>query len=150
MAPTDLQNQTNNIVLCLFDDQAGCIETDGIGDEDGFDPVKIASKLREIGDDYDEKRIQPLIKCLEQAASDQMVSAFSSSVESLCQSWVVQRSEVASEKDLLKASVAVALYVKKNCPDMVGTVQDAMAAFLNTRLANWVASQGGWDNAISC
>lgn len=38
----------------------------------GFDPVKIASKLREIGDDYDENRIQPLIKNLKQAASDQV------------------------------------------------------------------------------
>lgn len=32
MAPQDIQFQTLSIVSCLFDDNAGCIETDGPGD----------------------------------------------------------------------------------------------------------------------
>ncbi|KAG9334474.1 hypothetical protein JZ751_007557, partial [Albula glossodonta] len=41
------------------------------------------------------------------------------------------------------------LYVKKNCPDMVTAVQSAMTTFLNTRVAPWVAQQGGWAAAQS-
>lgn len=150
MAP-NLYQQTNSIVFCLLDDEANCFETDGPGDDDGFDPVKIAAKLREIGDDYDETRIQPLIRDLKLASGRQQVeAAFGSGVEALCQSWAVSgRSEVASEKELLRASVALGLYVKRNCPDLLGGVQGAMATFVNTRLGNWITSQGGWDNAVS-
>lgn len=40
--------------------------------ENSFDPAKIASKLRELGDDYDEKVIQPLMKNVQRAAADQV------------------------------------------------------------------------------
>lgn len=40
--------------------------------ENAFDAVKIASKLRELGDDYDEKFIQPLIKNVQNAPADQV------------------------------------------------------------------------------
>ena len=73
-----------------------------------------------------------------------MAAVFGSCVDTLCQSWVAQRSEVAPEMNMLKASVALGLYVKKNCPDMVPFVHSAMTNFLNTRLGNWVTSQGGW------
>lgn len=40
--------------------------------DNSFDPAKIASKLRELGDDYDEKVIQPLMKNVQRAAADQV------------------------------------------------------------------------------
>lgn len=40
--------------------------------ENNFDAVKIASKLRKLGDDYDEKFIQPLINNVQRAAADQV------------------------------------------------------------------------------
>ncbi|KAI7795520.1 uncharacterized protein LOC130571097 [Triplophysa rosa] len=147
MAPANIHHQTYTIIHCLLQDdhyEDSMIEHDGCEDENAFDAVKIASKLRELGDDYDEKFIQPLIKNVQDAAADQVVSAFSDSVDSLCKMWVVERAEVASEKQLLKAAVTVGLVFKKNCPDMTSVIESAMAGFVNNRLTSWIAQQGGW------
>ncbi|KAJ8360503.1 hypothetical protein SKAU_G00170280 [Synaphobranchus kaupii] len=125
------------------------VEPDGVGDENAFDPVLIADKLRELADDYDEKVIQPLIKNVREAAADQVVTAFGDSVDNLCKSWVAEAAEVAPEKQLLKASVMVGLYLKRKCPDLTSVIQNAMAVFLNARLGSWVTQQGGWDEAAS-
>ncbi|KAG9352911.1 hypothetical protein JZ751_017487 [Albula glossodonta] len=117
--------------------------------EDQFDPTLIADKLRELADDYDEKVIQPLMKNITQAAADQVVTAFGDSVDSLCKSWVAERAEVSSEKHLLKATIMLGLYVKRNSPGLTGAIQNAMANILNTRLGTWVADQGGWDEVAS-
>lgn len=74
----------------------------------------------------------------------QMQTAFKSSVEHLCESWVAQSGGVAVEPQLLKAAVMLGLYVKKKSPDLSAVVQGAMATFINTNLANWVFQQGGW------
>ncbi|KAA0707893.1 hypothetical protein E1301_Tti009629 [Triplophysa tibetana] len=152
MAPADIRDQTYSIVHCLLQGdryEDSMIVTDGPDDdtfssENEFDPMKIASKLRALGDDYDEKIIQPLIKNVQSAAADQMVSVFSDSVDSLCKMWVVERAEVASEKQLLKAAVTVGLLFKKNCPDMTNVIESAMARFVTNRLTSWIAQQGGW------
>ncbi|KAJ8395411.1 hypothetical protein AAFF_G00033960 [Aldrovandia affinis] len=153
MAPKDTESQTFHIIRCLFQEDRstdrGMIEPDGAQDDDPFDPVLIADKLRELADDYDEKVIQPLIKNIKQAAADQVVTAFGDCVDNLCTSWVAERAEMAPEKQLLKASVMLGLYVKRNCPDLTGIVQNAMANFLNTRLGSWVSEHGGWDAVAS-
>lgn len=150
MAPRDFREETSIIISCLFQDERDTyLETDGPEDDD-FDAAAIAAKLRELGDHYDETVIQPLIKEVQTAAKDQVLTAFSNSVETLCKTWVAERPEVTSEKQLLKASITLALYVKKNCPDMTGTVQNAMNSFVNNRLANWIIQQGGWEQASSC
>ncbi|XP_035245173.1 bcl-2-like protein 15 [Anguilla anguilla] len=154
MAPRDIDYQTRLIVSCFFEEDGsiedrGLIEPDGVGDDDPFDPVLIADKLRELGDDYDEKVIQPLINKVQKAAKDQMATAFGDCVDSLCKSWMADGPEVTQEKQLLKASVMLGLYVKKKCPDLRGAVQDAMANFLTTRLGSWVSQQGGWDEVAS-
>lgn len=145
MANADILNQTRSIVHCLLHDyEFDDVEPDGPEDENSFDPVKIASKLKELGDDYDEKFIQPLIRNVQSAQGDQVVSVFAESVESLCQMWVVDRAEVASEKQLLKAAVTIGLVMKKNCPNMTGVIETAMAGFFNSRLTSWISQQGGW------
>ncbi|XP_007247792.2 bcl-2-like protein 15 [Astyanax mexicanus] len=150
MAPRDFEEETFIIISCLFQDERDTfLETDGPEDDDS-DAARIAAKLRELGDHYDETVIQPLIKEVQSAAKDQVLTAFSNSVETLCKTWVAERPEVASEKQLLKASITLALYMKKNCPDMTRTVQSAMNSFINNRLANWIIQQGGWEQASSC
>ncbi|XP_072521894.1 bcl-2-like protein 15 [Salminus brasiliensis] len=146
MAQINFNEQTYIIISCMFQNEQDVYETDALGDDD-FDAVTIAAKLRELGDHYDETVIQPLIKDVRAAAGDQVLTAFSNSVQSLCNTWVVERAEVASEKQLLKATVTLALYVKKNCPDMTRTVQEAMTYFVNNRLAGWIIQQGGWERA---
>lgn len=70
--------------------------------------------------------------------------AFSSCVEAVCQAPVIANPEVAPEVQLLKASVAFGLYVKKCYPELKDKVQSAMAMFLNRRVEPWVVQQGGW------
>ncbi|XP_018926370.1 bcl-2-like protein 15 isoform X2 [Cyprinus carpio] len=146
MAAAEIQKQTCVVIHCLLQNEQyfDMVETDGPGDENSFDPVKIASKLRELGDDYDERVIQPLMKNVQKAAADQVVTAFSDSVDSLCQMWVVERAEVASEKQLLKAAITLGLFMKKNCPDMMNVAEVALMGFVNNRLTSWIAEQGGW------
>ncbi|XP_024239904.1 uncharacterized protein LOC112221795 isoform X1 [Oncorhynchus tshawytscha] len=158
MSPRDIEQQTFDIISCFFEEEQnpvcnrkvyGGIESDGPGDDhltyfadDGFDPVVIADKLRELGDDFDVKFIQPHIRKLQQAVADKAVEEFARTVDSLC---AAQRAEVAPEMQLLRASVALGLYVKKTCPDLRATIQSCMTAFINTRLAGWITQQGGWD-----
>uniref|UniRef100_A0AAY4DBF4 Bcl-2-like protein 15 n=1 Tax=Denticeps clupeoides TaxID=299321 RepID=A0AAY4DBF4_9TELE len=122
-----------------------CVSGAG-GDAAAFDPQEVARKLRDLGDEYDERRIQPLIRGIREAAANQVrpTEVFVSSVNNLCEAWLGQRAEVAPERDLLRASVALGLYVKKNCPDMVQNVQRLLTSFLNARLADWISAQGGW------
>ncbi|XP_055774015.1 bcl-2-like protein 2 isoform X2 [Salvelinus fontinalis] len=151
MSPRDIEQQTFDIISCFFEEEQnricnrkvyGSIESDGPGDGDGFDPVVIADKLRELGDDFDVKFIQPHIRKLRQAVADKAVEEFARSVDSLC---AAQGAEVAPEMQLLRASMALGLYVKKTCPDLRATIQSCMTAFINTRLAGWINQQGGWD-----
>ncbi|XP_031682969.1 uncharacterized protein LOC116374427 [Oncorhynchus kisutch] len=151
MSPRDIEQQTFDIISCFFEEEQNpvCnrkvyrdIESDGPGDDDEFDPVVIADKLRELGDDFDVKFIQPHIRKLQQAVADKVVEEFARTVDSLC---AAQRAEVAPEMQLLRASMALGLYVKKTCPDLRATIQSCMTAFINTRLAGWITQQGGWD-----
>eukprot|EP00063_Salmo_salar_P014548 XP_013989383.1 PREDICTED: uncharacterized protein LOC106566081 [Salmo salar] len=151
MSPRDIEQQTFDIISCFFEEEQkpvchrtgdGGIESDGPGDDDGFDPVLIADKLRELADDFDVTFIQPHIRKLQEAVADKAVEEFARSVDSLC---AAQRAEVAPEMQLLRASMALGLYIKKTCPDLRPTIQSCMAAFINTRLAGWINQQGGWD-----
>lgn len=45
---------------------------------------------------------------------------------------------------LIRASIAFGLYVKKSSPELKSKVQNAMAAFLNRRVGSWIAENGGW------
>lgn len=71
-------------------------------------------------------------------------AAFSSGVEALCKAPVIQKAEVAPEVQLIRASVAFGLYIKKSCPELKSKVQNTMAAFLDRRVGSWVAENGGW------
>ncbi|KAM4588133.1 uncharacterized protein PAE49_002707 [Odontesthes bonariensis] len=157
MAPTevDIEWQTNAIIHFLLDDEGtleprhlqsadeGQYETDG-GDD--FDPVLIADKLRTIADSMnDDVKFQAALSGLKQAAAKEAVeAAFSKSVEALCETHASKGTEVAPEMQLIKASVAFGLYVKKSSPELINKVQGAMATFLNRRVGAWVQQQGGW------
>ncbi|XP_071350392.1 bcl-2-like protein 15 [Trachinotus anak] len=157
MAPTDqrtVERQTSEIIKCLFDDEdglrsrnfdsSGCVEADG---PDDFDPVLIAEKLRSVADSLnDDVQFRSALNGLKQAVAQEAAeAAFSRGVEALYQAPVTQRAEVAPEMQLIRASVAFGLYVKKSSPELKNKVQNAMTAFLNRHVGSWVAQQGGWD-----
>ncbi|KAM7006242.1 uncharacterized protein LKV04_002870 [Tautogolabrus adspersus] len=164
MAPTKetVEWQTSEIIKCLLADEEenenrvfpqsahGVVEADGPNDnnkDDDFDPVVIADKLRCVADAlYEDYKFQAALGDLKQAAAQEAVdAAFSHGVDTLFQSQVLEKAEVAPEMQLIRASVAVGRYVKKSCPDLKSKVQSAMTSFLNRRVGAWVTQQGGWD-----
>ncbi|KAK3536930.1 hypothetical protein QTP86_027057 [Hemibagrus guttatus] len=140
MAPVKFEQQTSDILCCFFEESY--LETDSGND---FDPVKIATQLRQLGDHYDETVIQPLMRKVQKADADQAADVFNNSVDSLCKMWVAERPEIASEKHLLKATMALSLYMKRNCPDLSTHVRGAITNIINNRLGNWIMQQGGWE-----
>ncbi|XP_065810605.1 bcl-2-like protein 15 [Labrus bergylta] len=162
MAPTEtttVEWQTSEIIKCLLWDEEdiknrslnpvcafGEVEPDG-PDDDDFDPVLIADKLRRVADALNEDLMfQAALADLKQAAAQEAVdAAFSKGVDSVFQSQVLEQAEVASEMQLIKASVAFGLYIKKSCPGLKSQVQSAMTSFLTRRVGTWVSQQGGWD-----
>ncbi|XP_069393648.1 bcl-2-like protein 15 [Paralichthys olivaceus] len=160
MAPVDLETfqwQTSEIIKCLLQDEEqdeeqgvqcrschGSVETDG---PDDFDPVLIADKLRNVADSLnDDITFKATLNSLKEAAAQEAVeAAFSQGVEALCQTYVAQTPEVAPEMQLINASVALVLFVKKSSPELIKKVQRAMMSFFNRRVSTWVTQQGGWD-----
>ncbi|TST85770.1 Copine-5 [Bagarius yarrelli] len=140
MAPSDFEQQTRDILCCFFDEPY--LETDSPTDD--FDPVKIATQLRQLGDHYDETVIKPLMHKVQHAASGQAGDVFTKSVDSLCNTWVAETPGIAPEKYLLKATMALSLYMKKNCLNLTTDIRSAIFNILNNRLRNWIMQQGGW------
>ncbi|KAM4612508.1 uncharacterized protein ACJ7VT_010788 [Polymixia lowei] len=155
MAPREIELQTSEIIKCLFDDDddrnsgfrgAGSLATDGPVEDDTFDPVLIADKLKEVADKLNkDKEFQAAVSELRAAAEQDMISAFSKGVETLCNITVSQQPAMAPEMQLIQASFALGLYVKNKAPELKNRVQRAMITFLNTRVVDWVNQQGGWD-----
>ncbi|KAF7653792.1 hypothetical protein LDENG_00078490 [Lucifuga dentata] len=164
MAPNEnqIKQQTSSIIKYLLDDEEatgfrqheedykreeGCIEPDGPGSDDNFDPVLIADKLRSVADQLnDDIRFKAVLSDLQRAAAEEaMEAAFSKGVNAICQTHVAQKPDVASEMNLIRASVALGLYLKKKSPELKNKVQRAMTTFLNSHVSSWVAQQGGWD-----
>ncbi|KAM9758790.1 uncharacterized protein ACNS7B_005693 [Menidia menidia] len=155
MAPSEavVARQTAQIIYCLLEDECAPAsrafkdeyETDGNGDD--FDPVLIADKLRSIADSMNEDAMfQAALSGLRKAAAEEAVeAAFSSGVDAVCKAHTSKGPEVAPEMQLIRASVAFGLYVKKSSPELKSKVQTAMAAFLNRRVGSWVERQGGWS-----
>lgn len=77
-----------------------------------------------------------------------MDAAFSHCVDAVCETQASKAAEVAPELQLIKASVAFGLYVKKSAPELKAVVQRALAGFLNRRVGSWVAQHGGWVRKV--
>lgn len=69
---------------------------------------------------------------------------FSQTVDTLSKNWVSQGGDVRQEMCALKAATALGLYARRKCPELTASVRNAMAQFLNSRLAGWITQQGGW------
>ncbi|KAI9521064.1 hypothetical protein NQZ68_010766 [Dissostichus eleginoides] len=147
--------QTSQIIKYLFADDdftnrrldAG-LEVDGPpgSDDEHFDPVIIGDKLRSVADSFNDDVLKAAVKDMTQAAAQEAIeAAFTNGVEAIFQSQVCQKAEVASEVQLIRASVAFGLYVWKSSPELKNKVQSAMNAFLNSRVGPWLTQQGGWD-----
>ncbi|XP_041084078.1 uncharacterized protein LOC121299914 isoform X2 [Polyodon spathula] len=166
MAPKDIEYQTALILDCLFEDESGtterCLPESGLVpdggevvysvEDDSFDPVIIADQLRSIADQYNDAVLQPMMdEFLTQArmaAADQLAAMFSQTVDHLSKNWASQGGDVRQEMCALKAATALGLYARKKCPEL-SSIRSAMAQFVNTRLGDWIAQQGGWGQVAS-
>ncbi|CAN9512350.1 unnamed protein product [Ophioblennius macclurei] len=159
MAPTavNVERQTNLIIKCLFDDAVDFrqlddgLEVDGPADEDDdFDPALVADKLRRIGDALvEDPRFSAALSDLKKAAAQEgMEAAFGHSVDVLRKTQPHLSAEVIPEMQLIRASVAIGLYVKKSVPELISKVQSVMGPFLNRQVGSWIAEQGGWDRVM--
>lgn len=105
----------------------------------------IAETLKAIADKLNkDAEISAALRDLQQAAAQEVLNQTLSSIEDLAQAQVRQNVEVAPELLLIKASVAVGLYVKKTYPNMRDQLQRSIGNFLNQRVGSWVMEQGGW------
>ncbi|XP_016531485.1 uncharacterized protein LOC103144350 isoform X2 [Poecilia formosa] len=152
MAP-NIKAQTESVVFYLLADEDECnrsygqVEPDSKQATGNFDPVIIADRLRTIGDalNKDQSFIKTVKDLTEAVTEEAVATVFEQSVDILCESYVSREASIAPELQLIHASVALGLYLKKNSPALKGKVMNAMSSFLNRRVSRWVDKQGGWD-----
>ncbi|CAL1608417.1 unnamed protein product [Knipowitschia caucasica] len=157
MAPdlAHVQKQTFQVLEHLLNDdsevgfRSGDIETDGPDDE--FDAASIAEKLRKVADALNEDaNFQAKLRELKVAvAQEALEKTLHSGVDTLVQSHVGQKAEVAPELQLIKATMALGLYLKQTCPGLRQQLQTTIGTFLNQRVGPWIQEQGGWERVAA-
>uniref|UniRef100_A0A8C0BH69 BCL2 like 15 n=1 Tax=Buteo japonicus TaxID=224669 RepID=A0A8C0BH69_9AVES len=107
-----------------------------------FDPVVIASRLRQMGDrcNMDFERVSS------EALAEVLKGKFGAAVDSLSRSWSDQNPEMAYEIVFLGVSVKLLMYVAKKVPAMVHPNQLIKVINGNFRVRNYIEAHGGWEN----
>ncbi|XP_074910833.1 bcl-2-like protein 15 [Buteo buteo] len=153
------EEQTTCVVEALFsdllsEDESECrsLETDSeepmrlAGEpQTRFDPVVIASRLRQMGDrcNMDFERVSS--EALAEVLKGKM-EKFGAAVDSLSRSWSDQNPEMAYEIVFLGVSVKLLMYVAKKVPAMVHPNQLIKVINGNFRVRNYIEAHGGWEN----
>ncbi|XP_014461157.1 bcl-2-like protein 15 [Alligator mississippiensis] len=155
------EEQTECVVEALLSDLLGgdagwrSLETDstpqaqsavcyyqGQGASDTFDPVVIASRLRTLGDLYNQDVEGPAREVIAKMASGK-VEAFGAAVESLSRSWSSQNPELGYETALLSVSVKLGMYIAQKIP----SVREQLVELINrNQVRDYIQHQGGWEN----
>ncbi|XP_019369643.1 PREDICTED: bcl-2-like protein 15 [Gavialis gangeticus] len=108
-----------------------------------FDPVVIASRLRMLGDMYNQDLEGPAQQVITGMTSGK-VEAFRAAVESLSRSWSSQNPELGYERALLSVSVKLGMYVAQKIP----AVKEQLVELINRnrQVRGYIQNQGGWEN----
>ncbi|NWH26657.1 B2L15 protein, partial [Grus americana] len=161
------EEQTECIVEALFsdllgEDESACrsLETD-LGGRVGsaeelptkFDPVVIASRLRQMGDrcnmDFESVSSEALAevlkgKKLKVPSRRLQMEKFGTAVETLSQSWCDQNAELVYERAFLCVSVKLLTHVIKKVSATVQPIQLIKVINGNSRVRNHIEACGGW------
>ncbi|XP_052670887.1 bcl-2-like protein 15 [Harpia harpyja] len=153
------EEQTACVVEALFsdllsEDESECrsLETDSGGRMQlageaptRFDPVVVASRLRQMGDqcNMDFERVSS--EALAEVLKGKM-EKFGAAVDSLSRSWSDQNPEMVYERVFLGVSVKLLMYVAKKVPAMVHPNQLIKVINGNFRVRNYIEAHGGWEN----
>ncbi|POI20193.1 hypothetical protein CIB84_016060 [Bambusicola thoracicus] len=151
------EEQTACVVEALFDDllnedeaEFRCLQTDsGVSmrsEEEppsGFDPVVIASRLRQIGDqcNMDFERVSSQV--LREVLTGKM-EKFGAAVDSLCRRWSDQNPELVYERAFLSISVKLMMYILKKGAASINPGHLIKAINENTQVKNYIEACGGW------
>ncbi|NXS65544.1 B2L15 protein, partial [Pandion haliaetus] len=166
-AMATFEEQTACVVEALFsdllsEDESDCrsLETDS-GEPvqlagqppTRFDPVMVASRLRQMGDqcnmDFERvssealtevlkgKKLKLLSRCLQ-------MEKFGAAVDSLSRSWSDQNPELVYERVFLCVSVKLLMHVAKKVPAMVHPNQLIKVINGNSQVRNYIEACGGW------
>ncbi|XP_076214040.1 bcl-2-like protein 15 [Aptenodytes patagonicus] len=153
------EEQTECIVEALFSDLTGedgsdcrSLETDS-GDPvqsageppTRFDPVVVASRLRQMGDqcnmDFEKVSSEALAEVLKGK-----MEKFGAAVDSLSRSWSNQNPELVYERVFLSVSVKLLMHVAKKVPSMVQPSQLINVINGNSQVRSYIEACGGWEN----
>ncbi|NWH50805.1 B2L15 protein, partial [Fregata magnificens] len=151
------EEQTQCIVEALFSDLLGEDETEcrSLETDSGepvqsagepptrFDPVVVASRLRQMGDqcNMDFERVSS--EALAEVLKGKM-EKFEAAVDSLSRSWSDQNPEMVYERAFLSVSVKLLMYVAKKVPAMVRPSQLIEVINGNSQVRNYIEACGGW------
>ncbi|XP_015740702.1 bcl-2-like protein 15 [Coturnix japonica] len=151
------EEQTACIVEALFDDLLNedgahfrSLQTDSGGsvqseeEPSDFDPVIIASRLRQIGDqcNMDFERISSQI--LRDVLMGK-VEKFGAAVDSLCKRWSDQNPELVYERAFLSVSVKLMMFILKKGAANFNPGHLVKAINENTQVKNYIEARGGWE-----
>uniref|UniRef100_A0A8B9IDW4 BCL2 like 15 n=1 Tax=Anser cygnoides TaxID=8845 RepID=A0A8B9IDW4_ANSCY len=105
-----------------------------------FDPVIIASRLRQIGDqcNMDFERVSS------EVLAEVLTGKFGAAVDSLSRRWSDQNPEMVYERAFLSVSVKLMMYVLKKVPSMFHPSQLITVINGNAQVKNYIEASGGW------
>ncbi|NWR77667.1 B2L15 protein, partial [Centropus unirufus] len=165
-AMATFEEQTEFVVEALFSsllggDESECrsLEVDSGGSlllaeepPGTFDPVVVASRLRQMGDqcnmDFERVSSEALADVLDGklklASLCLQMERFGSAVDSLSKSWSDQHPELAYEKAFLCVSVKLLMHLTKKVPAMVHPSHFIRVINGNLRVRSYIEASGGW------
>ncbi|NXP03129.1 B2L15 protein, partial [Thinocorus orbignyianus] len=163
------EEQTERVVKALFEDllcedESACrgLETDSEGkawdDPDAsFDPVVVASRLRQIGDqcniDFERVSSEALAEVLRGKVKHPLPSCprlqplmekFEAAVDSVIRSWSDRNPGLAYEGAFLSVSVKLLMHLAKKAPNMLHPRYFIGMINGNSRVRNYIEARGGW------
>ncbi|NXS98745.1 B2L15 protein, partial [Jacana jacana] len=158
-AMVTFEEQTERVVNALFldlhlfpdlhlgEDESDCwsLETDSEGDnlDVSFDPVVVASHLRQIGDQCNMDFEPVSSEALAQVLRGEMEN-FGAAVDSLIRSWSDRNPELVYERAFLSVSVKLLMHLAKKVPGMLHPRYLIGAINGNSQVRNYILARGGW------
>ncbi|XP_039391969.1 bcl-2-like protein 15 [Mauremys reevesii] len=164
--PRTFEEQTECIVEALLSDLLGedegfayrSLETDSFAASNAerepsagaeasstFDSVIIASRLRRLGDQYNEDLEQPAQRIIAEVAKGK-VEEFGVMVDSLSKSWSSLNPELGYERAFLAVSVKLLAYLSRKVPAVARRIQLVELINGNREVRGYIETRGGWEN----
>nr|XP_005294966.1 bcl-2-like protein 15 isoform X2 [Chrysemys picta bellii] len=165
-SPRTFEEQTECIVEALLSDLLGedewfasrSLETDSFAESHAeheasapaessstFDSVIIASRLRRLGDQYNEDLEQPARRVIAEMAKGK-VEEFGVMVDSLSKSWSSLNPGLGYERAFLAVSVKLLAYLSRKVPAVARQIQLVELINGNREVRGYIETRGGWEN----